>query len=139
MRTKTRRAKNRNKRLHEHRGMIRHSVYILNLLFGIATHGCELASFGSYWLAPDNLTAPIVKIEREFDNVLPADISRSLECQVPSYPWFELARLFVPDCSLRLPTQNGRPESSAYRLTIGTRRKRTTRWVRVSRRPTKST
>ena len=84
MRAKTRRVKNRNGRPHEHRRLVRHIVYVLNLLFGIVTNGCELTAFGSHWLAPDNLATPVVRIERELDNVFPADISRSLECPVPS-------------------------------------------------------
>ena len=84
MRAKARRAEHRNRRTRERQKLVRHIVYVLNLLFGIVTNGCELTAFGSHWLAPDNLATPVVRIERELDNVFPADISRSLECPVPS-------------------------------------------------------
>lgn len=63
---------------------MRRVVYVLNLLLGVATHGCELAAFGSYWAAPNNLAAPGVRIERELDNLQSFHATQSRECPVPS-------------------------------------------------------
>ena len=83
MRAKTRRAEHRNRRTRERQKLVRHIVYVLNLLFGIVTNGCELTASGSHWLAPDNLAAPVVRIERELGNIRSTNISHSLECPVP--------------------------------------------------------
>lgn len=84
MRTKARRAEHRNRRTRERQKLVRHIVYVLNLLFGIVTNGCELTAFGSHWLAPSNLTAPDVRIEHEVDGMQRrAHVSPPLECPAP--------------------------------------------------------
>lgn len=58
----------------------RHIVYVLNLLFGIVTNGCELTAFGSHWLAPDNLAAPNAGIELMHDDMRLTSLPHLLEC-----------------------------------------------------------
>lgn len=84
MGAKTRRTDSRKARTQRRRRLMRHVVYVLNLLLGVATHGCELAAFGSYWVAPSNFAAPSVRIERELDNPQSINTVQSRECPVPS-------------------------------------------------------
>ena len=84
MRAKTRRAEHRNRRTRERQKLVRHIVYVLNLLFGIVTNGCELTAFGGHWLAPDNLAAPNAGIERMHDNMRLTSLPHLLECPAPS-------------------------------------------------------
>lgn len=83
MSAKTRRTESRKARTQRRRQLVRRVVYVLNLLLGIATNGCELAAFGGHWLAPDTHTAPIVRTEREFGDTRPVNISRDPD-QAPS-------------------------------------------------------
>ncbi len=83
MGAKARRTDSRKTRTQRRRRRVRRIVYVLNLLLGVATHGCELAAFGSYWVAPSNLVAPDVRTERELGDMRPTNISRLLECPVP--------------------------------------------------------
>lgn len=83
MGAKTRRTDSRKARTQRRRRLVRHVVYVLNLLLGVATHGCELAAFGSYWVAPTNLTAPDVRTERKLDISQSIPASPPRECPVP--------------------------------------------------------
>ncbi len=94
MGAKARRTDSRKTRTQRRRRLVRHVVYVLNLLLGVATHGCDLVAFGSYWVAPSNLATPDSKIERTVNDIRPKSISRPFECPVPSS---ESARLFHVD------------------------------------------
>lgn len=94
MGAKARRTNSHKTRTQRRRRLVRHVVYVLNLLLGVATHGCDLVAFGSYWVAPSNLTIPDIRNEREFGDVQRTSISRQLECPAPSS---ESARLFHVD------------------------------------------
>ncbi len=94
MGAKARRTNSRKTRTQRRRQVVRRVVYVLNLLLGIATHGCNLVAFGSYWIAPNNLAVPDIRIEREHDDMQLMNLSRPLECPAPS-----------PDPFLALPQE----------------------------------
>lgn len=73
-----------NRKAQQRRKLVRHIIYVLNLMLGVATHSCELAAFGSYWVVPTNLAAPGVRIERELDNSQSINATQFRECPVPS-------------------------------------------------------
>jgi hypothetical protein len=83
MGAKTRRTNNRKTRTQRRRQAVRRVVYVLNLLLGVATHGCDLVAFGSYWVTPSNLAAYDVRIGREPDNPQTINVTQSHECPVP--------------------------------------------------------
>lgn len=73
----------RSRKAQQRRRLVRHVIYVLNLLLGVAMHSCELAAFASYWTVPGNLAKTDVRIEREVGAMRPTDFPSPLECPVP--------------------------------------------------------
>lgn len=67
----------------QRRRLVRHVIYVLNLMLGVATHSCELAAFTSYWVVPGSLVMTDARIEREVGAMWPTYFPSPLECPVP--------------------------------------------------------